>query len=117
MSVSRFVRHLCWLCMVCFLFLVSCAPVYPRPPQAVLEFYAKQCATVISYVEDAKKRDGVVPLTLPANLQGVLSQMPVPATYHPYLDARDFEIRIGEYDRDGWDYTYASMNRKWYLDH
>lgn len=89
----------------------------PVPDQQEQLRYRRACKPVIEWLETQSADTGRYPPSLPRHLQDTLKGFAVSAEYSPYRDGSDFEIRIGDYSRDSWEYQYSAANKRWTLDH
>lgn len=95
--------------------MTSCGRSLPTEQQQTN--YRETCSSIITWLQQEYEAEGQYPDSLPTSLRQRLKTFDIVAEYRPYRGNAAFEIRVGNYRKYDWEYSYDSNSKTWILDH
>ena len=96
--------------------IAACRRSAPLPSDKQLQAYRQAASPVVRWLERERAEKGCYPASLPSGVQASLAGVGPAARYLPYNGNANYQISVGDYQRDGWTYFYNSKSRSWTRD-
>lgn len=93
-------------------FYVACSEA--KPDKQYLIRYEQRMEPVIQYLASEYKKTGKYPDMLPDRYLPVLKREKYSVTY--FSDNTRYDLKLGDYSKNGWEYMTDSSINYWYMD-